>query len=53
MPIHVINSFEQPTHSRQGEQSQEQDFAQEIEQMDTNVVQLELDQDIDHMPQNQ
>ena len=53
-PIRVIDSYEQLTDNKQGEKSQEQDFAQEIEQMleqmDMNVVHLELDQDIDLVP---
>ena len=45
------------TPSRQGEQSQEQDFAQEIEQalkqMDMDMEKQELKQDIDLMPHHQ
>ena len=56
-PIQVLESSEQLAQGRQGEQSQEHDLAQDIEQMieqmDTNVVQPELDQDIDLMHHNQ
>ena len=56
-PIQIIDSFEQLAQRRHGEQSQEQDLTQEIEQMleqmDTDMVYPEPDQDIDLMPQNQ
>ncbi len=57
MPVQVVNSSEQLAPRRQGEQLQEQDFAQEIEQaleqIDTNMEQQELEQDINLMPHHQ
>ena len=56
-PIKVIDSSEQLAQSIHGEQSQEQDFAQEIEQslkqMDTDMEQQELEKDIYLMPHHQ
>lgn len=55
-PIQVVDSFEQQAKSKQGEQSQDQDFAQEIEQileqMDTEMEEPESKKDIDLMPYN-
>ena len=57
MPVQIVDSSEQLASSRQGEPSQEHDFAQEIEQeleqMDTDMEQQELEQDNNLMPQRQ
>ena len=57
IPTEVVESSEQLSSGEQGEPSQEQEFAQEIEQelqeMDTNMEQQELEKDIDLMPHHQ
>ena len=56
-PVQVVDSSEQLALGKQGEPSQEQDFAHEIEQalqqLDTDMEQRELEHDIDLMPHNQ